>query len=72
MDKERMKQIERWAEYVRTSNGEWKKIHSKFINAQFQKANAFYKRLAKQPNGREKIIKLLGLKNPHIIAKLTS
>ena len=48
---------------MRNSNGEWKKIHSQFINAQFEKANAFYKRLAKQPGGKEKIIKLRGIKN---------
>ncbi len=63
MDNQRAEQIDRWVEYVRNSNGEWKKIHSQFINAQFEKANAFYKRLAKQPGGKEKIIKLRGIKN---------
>ncbi len=63
MDKQRTEQIHRWAKYDRTSNGEWKKIHTQFINAQFDKANAFYRRLAKQPGGKEKIIKLRGIKN---------
>ena len=34
-----------------------------FINAQFDKANKFIKRLLKEPNGREKIIEAYGIKN---------
>ncbi len=40
-DAQRMEQIDRWAQYVRTSNGAWKKHHAAFINAQIDKANAF-------------------------------
>ena len=67
---ERAEQIDRWAKYVRTSNGEWKKQHTLFIDAQIQKANDFYKRLSKQPLGKEKIIKIFGIKNPDAIPLL--
>lgn len=67
MDEQRAKQIERWAEYVRNSNGEWKKAHTVFINAQFEKANAFYARLAKTPGGLKKIADIFGIKNPEVL-----
>ncbi len=63
IDRQREEQIDRWAKYVRESNGGWKKAHAEFINAQFDKADAFYRRLAAQPGGKEKIIRLFGVKN---------
>lgn len=63
MSDERMEAVIRWANYVRNNPGKWKAIHTKFINAQFEKAYAFLKRLAKQKNGKEKIIKIYGIKN---------
>lgn len=62
-DSQRMEQIEKWAKYVRTSNGKWRKVHNKFINDQFELALNFYNRLLKQPNGKGKIRKLRGIKN---------
>ncbi|MBI2445809.1 hypothetical protein HYV43_05460 [Candidatus Micrarchaeota archaeon] len=62
-DYQRLEQIDRWAHYVRDSKGAWKKDHSAFLNAQIQKANAFYERLAKTPGGKEKIIRIFGIKN---------
>lgn len=56
-------QIVRWAEFVKNNPDKWKPIHTKFINAQFQKANSFLQRLLKQPNGKEKVIKLYNIKN---------
>lgn len=55
--------IERWAAYVRSSSGGWKKEHSTFINAQFAKAEAFLERLKKQEGGKEKIRELYQIKN---------
>lgn len=63
MDLDRIEQIKRWAKYVRESNGAWKKPHTAFINAQIQKANAFWQRLAQTPEGKEIIIKRFGIKN---------
>ncbi len=63
MDQRRIEQIEQWAEYVRTSNGKWRKIHSQFINDYFQSANAFYRNLAKTPQGKKVVIELRGIKN---------
>ena len=68
--KDRMKRIEDWANYVRSSNGEWKIFHTEFINAQYHKVYAFIDRLAKQPGGKEKIIELYGIKNPKAFPRL--
>jgi hypothetical protein len=56
-------QVEEWATFVKEHPNEWKTIHTKFINAQFEKADAFIKRLLKEPNGREKVIKAYNIKN---------
>jgi hypothetical protein len=60
-DKSHMEQVERWAEYVR-NNPDWKKKHTKFIDAQFDIANRFYKKLALSPGGKEKIEELRKVK----------
>lgn len=61
-DKTHMEHVVRWANYVRT-NPDWRKIHTQFINSQYDLAIKFIKRLAKQPGGKEKIIKLYNIKN---------
>lgn len=61
-DKTHAEHIKSWAHFVRAGN-DWKKIHTEFINAQFEMAHAFLKRLAKEKGGREKIIKLYNIKN---------
>jgi hypothetical protein len=58
-----MDQIERWALFMKNNPGKWKKIHTEFIDAQYDKAYAFYDRLAKTEGGKEKIIKIFGIKN---------
>lgn len=68
-DKTHMEQVERWARFVK-SNSNWKKIHTKFINAQYEKAEEFIKRLSKEKGGSEKIIKLYGIKNKKGYEKL--
>jgi len=55
--------IERWAKFMQEHPTEWKKIHTEFINSQFQKNEEFLQRLLKQPNGKQKIIELYGIKN---------
>ena len=62
MRKLHMDSIERWAEYIKTRS-DWRKTHNSFIDAQYEKAYAFLDRLAKTPGGKEKIIKLYGIKN---------
>ncbi|MEW6063457.1 MAG: hypothetical protein AB1571_03775 [Nanoarchaeota archaeon] len=66
MRKEQLEQIERWANFIKSGN-EWKKIHTKFIDSQFEKHKLFIKRLLKQDGGKEKIIKLYNIKNLKII-----
>ena len=50
-------QIVRWAQFVRNNPG-WKKIHTEFINAIFDKHDKFRERLLQTPNGKEKLQKL--------------
>lgn len=56
-------QVERWALFVREHPLEWKKIHTEFIDALFQKQEEIIKRLLQQPNGKQKIIELYKIKN---------
>ena len=60
---QRMEQVERWANFVKNNPDKWKKIHTQFINAQFEKHRNFIKRLLKEPDGFEKIVKLYDIKN---------
>jgi len=56
-------EIDRWIVYMRAHPKTWKKIHTQFINAQFEKSERFIKNLLKQPGGREKIIAAYHIKN---------
>ena len=62
-------QIERWAEFVRQNPSKWKKIHTKFINSLLENQKRVYNELVKSKAGREKIIRIYGIKN---IAGFTS
>ncbi len=62
-DPRHMESVERWAQFVRENPTKWKKIHTEFIDAQFEKAYEFYERLLKTPGGREKIIEIFGIAN---------
>ncbi len=55
--------IVRWANFVRNNPTKWRKFHTDFINAQIKMNREFLKRLSKQKDGPEKIIKLYGIKN---------
>ena len=59
-DKIHMEGVERWALFVKNNPDKWKKIHTQFINDQFQKAYDFYDRLKDAPGGKEKLIRLFG------------
>jgi hypothetical protein len=56
-------EIDRWIKYMKENPDKWKKIHTQFINAQFDKSCRFIELLLKEPNGREKIINAYGIKN---------
>ncbi|PIN88049.1 hypothetical protein COV12_00555 [Candidatus Woesearchaeota archaeon CG10_big_fil_rev_8_21_14_0_10_32_24] len=51
-------QIVRWAKYVRENPTKWKKPHTEFINAIFDKHEQFKKRLLKTKGGKDKLEKL--------------
>ena len=61
-DKTHDESVERWAEHIK-KNPDWKKIHSQFINSQFEKAYSAIKKLSQSKEGREKIKKLYNIKN---------
>ena len=61
-DKTHMDFVEKWANYVK-NNSDWKKIHTEFIDSQFKMHEDFIKRLLKEKDGKEKIIKLYKIKN---------
>lgn len=61
-DKIHIEHVEKWANFVKI-NPDWKKHHTEFINAQFEMAEMFMKRLLKENDGREKVMKLYGIKN---------
>lgn len=61
-DKTHLDHIEKWASFVRT-NPDWQKTHTEFINAQFEMAEQFMKRLLNEKEGEKKLIKLYGIKN---------
>jgi len=56
-------QIERWAHFVRENPTQWKKIHTSFVNAIFQKNEKMIQKILKMPKGKEKIIELYHIKN---------
>ena len=60
---QRMESVERWANFIKSNPDKWKKIHTEFIDAQFEKCYGFLRRLSKQKNGAEKIMKLYNIKN---------
>jgi len=58
-DKTHMESVEKWANFVKNHHrDEWKPIIDTFINAVYEKADDFYKRLGKTEEGR-KILKRL-------------
>jgi len=57
-----IEQVERWALFVKQNPTKWKKIHTEFINAIFEKHDSFRERLLQTPNGKEKLQKLYGIK----------
>lgn len=53
-DKIHMEQVERWAEFVKRSpRWKWKQAVNLLVDAQYEKADAFYKRLEGSEKGRE-------------------
>jgi hypothetical protein len=54
--------IDRWVEHMKT-NPQWKKEHTEFIDAQFKMSEAFVERMLKEPNGKEKLREIYGIRN---------
>ena len=62
-DKTHMDQVERWAHFVKEHPTEWKAIHTEFINAVYEKAYDSIEKIRRQPDGKNKIIKIFNIKN---------
>ena len=58
-----MEQIERWAKYIKDNPETWREQHTRFLNDQFEMANAALKRIEAMPGGKEKIAKLKTIKS---------
>jgi hypothetical protein len=56
-------EIDRWIKYMKEHPGSWKKEHTRFIDAQFSKYRDFISRLLKEPDGKEKLVKVYNIKN---------
>ena len=63
MRKTHLEQVERWAHFVRDNPTTWKVIHTKFINAVFDKHHQFRERILATPHGKEKLIELYEIQN---------
>ena len=63
MRQSHQEQIERWAIFVKKNPTQWKKIHTEFIDALFDKHEQFRKRLLETPGGKEKLFKLYSVKD---------
>ena len=61
--------IDRWIKFMK-SNQDWKRIHTKFINAQFEKAYSVIEELSKTKEGQKKIVKMYNIKNLKAFPKL--
>ena len=57
-DKTHSEFVEKWAEYCKDNMKECQNQVAVFINSQIENSNAFYERLAKTKNGRQKIAEL--------------
>ena len=55
--------IERWVSFMKENPDKWKKNHTEFIDAQFEKANQIIEKLSKTKEGKQKIIKMYKIKN---------
>jgi len=63
MRESHIEQIDRWAMFVKDNPTRWKKVHTEFIDALFDKQNQFRERLLKTFKGKEKLAKLYNIKN---------
>ena len=61
-DRTHAQSMERWVEYI-NSHPEWKQEHTEFINAQFEMSDKFVKRMLEEPQGKEMLRELYGIKN---------
>jgi hypothetical protein len=57
-DKTHSEQLERWARHCKKNMKDCQRELTPFLNSQIESANAFYRRLARTPGGKEKIRKI--------------
>lgn len=73
--KNREEKLERWAKFVK-ANPEWKKHHTSFINAQYDKFLRFIDELSKTKDGQRKLVEIYNIQNikgyPDLLNKLQS
>ncbi len=69
----RMDSKDIWIEFIKKDK-RWKKYHTMFINAKYNEANRFIKKVAKTEEGQRIIVKIYNIKNikgyPDLLNKL--
>ncbi len=58
-----LEHIDRWVEYIKKNPKKWRKIHTDFINSQFQNSFEKIKKLSKTKQGANKIIEIYDITN---------
>lgn len=56
-------EVDRWIKYMKENPKTWKRLHTKFIDAQFIKSKKFIKNLLKEPNGKQRVIDAYKIRN---------
>ena len=56
-------EVDRWIMYMKEHPKTWKQEHTKFIDAQFKKQEAFMRRVLKTPGGAERLCNIYNIKN---------
>lgn len=62
--------IQRWVHFMEEHPHQWKKVHTRFVNSQFETHGAFLKKLLEEPDGKDTILALYGIKNLNGYKKL--
>ncbi len=65
-----MRDLEKWAEIVRTGKSNWGKLQGEFLNAVYDKYYKFEERLLSTPEGVETMIKWFNIGNKDVLKEL--
>lgn len=67
---EKMRDVEKWVKFVKENPTKWPKYHNEFISAVNNKWQTYEEKLLSTSEGKEKLIKLLEIKNEEVINEI--